>query len=66
MNESQQKMTEAEVSTFVRDFERRTGVFAERVNGSAVWQLIRFEISVRIQGLGLERAPAGRRCAGLL
>jgi len=61
MIESQQKMTEAEVATFVRDFERRTGVFAERVNGSAVWQLIRFEVSVRIQGLGLERAPAGRR-----
>lgn len=61
MNESQHKMTEAEVSVFVREFERRTGVFAERVNGSAVWQLIRFEVSVRIQGLGLERAPAGRR-----
>lgn len=61
MSESQQKMTEAEVSTYVRDFERRTGVFAERVNGTAVWQLIRFEVSVRIQGLGLERAPAGRR-----
>jgi hypothetical protein len=61
MNEPQQKMTEAEVSTYVRDFERRTGVFAERVNGTAVWQLIRFEVSVRIQGLGLERVPAGRR-----
>lgn len=60
MNETQKKMTEAEVSTFVRDFERRTGVFAERVNGTAVWQLIRFEVSVRIQGLGLARAPAGR------
>lgn len=55
-----QKMTEAEVSTFVRKFEHRTGVFAERVNGVAVWQLIRFEVSVRIQGLGLERAPASR------
>jgi len=61
MTEAHPKPTEAEVSTIVRDFEHRTGIFAERVKGVAVWQLIRFEVSVRVQGLGLERAPAGRR-----
>ncbi|OCW57008.1 hypothetical protein [Hoeflea olei] len=60
MNDVNGKMTDAEVAGFVREFERRTGVFVQRVRGTAVWQLIRFEVAVRIQGLSLERAPVGR------
>lgn len=54
------KPTEAEVSVIMRDFEHRTGIFTERVRGTSVWQLIRFEVSVRVQGLELERVPVGR------
>ena len=54
------KPTEAEVSVTMRKFELRTGIFTERVKGTSVWQLIRFEVSVRVQGLGLERVPVGR------
>lgn len=60
MSETIVKPTEAEVSILVRDFEHRTGIFKHLVKGTAVWQLIRFEVSLRVQGLGLDRAPAGR------
>ncbi|PCI02494.1 MAG: hypothetical protein COB78_13335 [Hyphomicrobiales bacterium] len=58
--DSQKKLTEAEVSIFIRSFERRTGVFTERVKDVSIWQLIRFEISNRLQGLKLEREHVGR------
>ncbi len=61
MNDVPRKMTEAEVATFVRDFERRTGIFTHRVNGVALWQLIRFEVSVRLQELVLTRSTLSRR-----
>lgn len=53
--------TEAEVSTAVRAFERKTGILALAVDGSSVWQLLRFEVSLRHQGLEVGRQALPRK-----
>ncbi len=59
--------TEAEVSTVVRAFECRTGILALTVDGTSVWQMLRFEVSLRLQGLevGREALPRKRLVRGL-
>lgn len=52
--------TEAEVSSEVRAFERKTGILALAVHGTSVWQLLRFEVSLRHQGLELRRQALPR------
>lgn len=53
--------TEAEVASTVRAFEKRTQAFQYRVRGISLWQLVRFDVSTRLQGLDLTRAAIGRQ-----
>lgn len=53
--------TEAEVSIAVRAFERKTGILALAVNGTSIWQLLRFEVSLRCQGLEVGRPGLPRK-----
>jgi hypothetical protein len=54
-------LTEAEVSAIVRSFEERWDLFSKLVDGVCLWQLIRFEVSLRKQRGGLVRAPLSRK-----
>lgn len=54
-------LTEAEVSAIVRSFEERWDLFSKVVDGVCLWQLIRFEVSLRKQRGGLIRAPLSRK-----
>lgn len=60
--------TEAEVSVAVRAFERKTGVLALAVDGTSIWQLLRFEVSLRHQGLevGRQAVPRNRLVRGVV
>lgn len=60
--------TETQVAATIRAFEKRTQAFQRRVHGIPLWQLIRFEVSMRLQALNLERAGIGRQrlFAGIL
>lgn len=53
--------TEAEVSVAVRAFERKTGILALAVDGTSIWQLLRFEVSLRHQGLEVGRQAVPRK-----
>ncbi len=54
-------LTEAEVSAIMRSFEERWNLFSKLVDGICLWQLIRFEVSLRKQRGGLTRAPLSRK-----
>lgn len=60
--------TEAEVSAAMRAFEHRTGILGWTVDGTSVWQFLRFEVSLRHQGLELGRqaVPRKRLLRGIL
>ncbi|MHB0952137.1 MAG: hypothetical protein ACYC10_09425 [Allorhizobium sp.] len=57
----EERLTEAEVHILVRAFEDKWQLFSRRVDGICIWQLIRFELSVRKQRGGLARAALTRR-----
>ena len=57
----QTNLTEAQVAIKVRAFEKQTRAFEYKVRGTSLWQLIRFDVSVRLQGIKLEPAQIGRR-----
>ena len=47
--------SEAEVTSILEEFEARTGVFGLTVEGVSLWRLLRFEIALTMQNLGLRR-----------
>jgi len=57
----EEQLTEAEVHILVRAFEDKCQLFSRRVDGICIWQLIRFELSMRKQRGGLARALLPRR-----
>ena len=57
----QSNLTEAEAAIKMRAFEKRDRAFEYRVRGTSLWQFIRFEVSIRLQGIDLKPAALGRR-----
>lgn len=56
--------SEAEVTSILEEFEARTGVFGLTVEGVSLWRLLRFEIALTMQNLGLRRPRV--RVSGIL
>lgn len=52
--------SEAEVNALVREIEDRLDLLSLTVDGTSLWQLVRFEVSIRRQRGGLARAPLRR------
>lgn len=52
--------SEAEVNALVREVEDRLDLFSVVVDGTSLWQLVRFEVSIRCQRGRLVRAPLRR------
>jgi hypothetical protein len=52
--------SEAEVASILSEFERRRDVFRLTVDGTSIWRLLRFEISLTMQNLGLARRATPR------
>lgn len=55
MNATCSSRSEAEVTSILEEFERNTGIFNLTVEGIPLWRLLRFEISLTMQNLGLPR-----------
>lgn len=53
--------SEADVNARVREIEDRLDLFSLTIDGVSLWQLVRFEVSIRQQRGGLARAPLQRR-----
>jgi hypothetical protein len=47
--------SEAEVASILEEFERRRDIFRLTVDGISLWRVLRFEISLTMQNLGLAR-----------
>jgi hypothetical protein len=59
--------SEAEVASILSEFERRRDVFRLTVDGISLWRLLRFEIALSLQNLGLTQhaIPRGKIIAGI-
>ena len=60
MNGNSATRSEAEVASILSEFERRRDVFRLTVDGRSIWRLLRFEISLTMQNLGLARRTIPR------
>src|SRR5690349_24267282 len=52
--------SQAEVTAVLEDFERRHRAFELTVQGISLWRILRFEISLTMQNLGLSRPMASK------
>lgn len=68
MNATCASRSEAEVTSILEEFERSTGILNLTVEGISLWRLLRFEISLTMQKLGLPRPgiPAGEILSSML
>lgn len=60
MNKDKIIRSEPEISVRLQQFEQQHGVFSICEGGVSLWRLIRFEASVQMQNLQLQRAPIPR------
>lgn len=61
MSKGYSGLSEAEAHSVVREFEDRHRLFHGEVEGTCLWQLVRFEVSVQLQRGGLPKLPLSRK-----
>lgn len=61
MSKGYSGLSEAEAHTVLREFEDRHRLFDGEVEGTCLWQLARFEVSVQLQRGGLPKPPLPRK-----
>lgn len=54
-------LSEADAHVVLREFEDRHRLFHGEVEGTCLWQLVRFEVSVQLQHVGLPKPPLSRK-----